>query len=669
MLSHALWKSSFNSDPAIAGRSLSVNGESYSVIGVMPEGLQFPIQAEPVELWANLARDAEEADGGPPLTVQRGNHFLSSIARLKSEIPIEQAEAQLVDIAAGLEQQFPDTNTGFSVRLETLSEQLTGDVKEPLLVIFLAVGLVLLIACANVANLLLARAVNRRREIAVRAALGASRWRLIRQFLTESTLLALLGGVVGVMLAAFGSSALVAVTPRGIPRMTEASVDLTALFFALGLATLTGVIMGLVPALQTSRLDLHGALKEGGRGSSKGKTHARVRGTLVVVEIALAMLVLTVAGLLINSFVRLMKVNPGFNPNQLLTMRLSFPDGLFADPQRITIFQGRLMNALESVPGVSAFSTVSPLPMSGANFGVGFNIEGRPNASPRPYPYSTRLFLVGSDYFRTMGIALKDGRDYTPRDTAQSPPVVIINEALARRHFGDENPIGKRINPSIGMDGDPLMREIVGVASDARSRNLSTAPEPEVYLHIPQMPALGSMTVLMRAQTDPQHLIGAAREEIAKLDSSIPIYDVKTFDWYLDDTVAQQRFNGLLVGIFAAIALLLTAIGLYGVIAYSVSQRTNEIGVRMALGAKPRDVMRLVLGQGMKLTVIGVGAGIAASVILTKYIASLLYDVTPTDLATFVGISLLLSAVALLACYIPARRATRVDPLEALRCE
>jgi putative ABC transport system permease protein len=669
MLSNNLWRSRFDADPNIVGRSLALSGHSFTVAGVMPAGFQFPIQSQPVELWINMASEAEiPADA--PQAAQRGNHYLSAIGRLKPGAAIEQAEAQLVTIAASLEKQYPDDNANHSARVRPVMDVMTGDVRDSLLVIFAAVGCVLLIACANVANILLARAANRRREIALRAALGASRWRVARQMLTESVLLALLGGAAGRLLAGFATDALIALNPANIPRIAESNLDWRALLFTFATATLTGIVMGLVPALQASKLDLNTVLKNGGRGASSGSAPFSARGALVVAEVAIAVTLLVGASLLIQSFARLARVKPGFNPGQLLTLRIGFPDGLYTTPEQLAGFHDRLMTGLQSLPGVSAYSTAAPAPMSGGTARVGFSVQGRPNPSGRRYPYNTRLTLVGSDYFRTLGIPLRQGRDYTERDSLRSAQVVIINEAFAKAHFPNENPIGKRIDPSIGLDDrDPAMREIIGIVADSRSRSLSAAPEPEVYLHIPQVPALGSMTLMLRSQSDPMSLAAAARQEITKLDPNLPIYDIKPFDEYISDSVAQPRFNSALLGAFAGVALLLTAIGLYGVMAYSVTQRTQEIGIRMALGARPSDALRLIIGQGMTLVFIGVALGLGGAFAATRLIRGLLFDIGPTDPLTFASVAALITLIALLACYIPARRATKVAPMIALRCE
>ncbi len=664
ILSHNLWQNRFNADPRAVGGTAPVNGESYTIVGVAPPDFQFPIEAEPVDIWINFARDTENIGAGA-FSAQRGNRYLNAVGRLKPSATAAQAEAQLAGVANQLERQYPNDNHGFGVSVTPLLDRMTGKISRSLWMVFAAVGLVLLIACVNIAGLLQARAIGRRREVAVRAALGASRWRVIRQLLTESLLLALAGGGLGLLLASAGADALIALTPEDIPRLREAGLDGRVLFFTLAIATLAGIAMGIAPAWQSRRLDLQTSLKES-RGALTGG-RARLRSALVVAQVASAVVLLVGAGLLLQSFARLLRVNPGFDAEHLLTMRVGLSDGVYTNPEQVARFHERLMAELDAAPGVSAYSTVHPLPLLGSGIKVGFNIEDRLNPSGRPFPYETRLFLIGADYFRTMGIALREGREYEARDGLYTTPVAIVNEAFSRRFFPDQNALGRRINPAMSSDKGPLpMREIVGVVTDVPLSKLSEAPEPEVYLYLPQCPATSLFTLLLRTRND---VTGAVREAVAKVDRNVPLYQVRTFESYLSATLAQPRFNGLLLGVFAGVALLLTAIGLYGVMAFSLSQRTQEIGLRMALGAKRFDVLRLVLAQGMRLTLFGVALGLIAALGLTRLMKSLLFGVSATDPLTFGLIALLLVLVASLACYIPARRATKVDPMVALRCE
>jgi len=668
ILGHEFWQSRYGGDPNILDKTVSINQASYTIVGIMPAGFRFPLDSDPVDFWTNIASDAE-SPASEPVTSQRGNHFLQAIGRLRPDATIEQADAELKAISANLEQQYPDSNTNFSAKVMSLGDRLYGDVRTSLIVLFAAVGCVLLIACANVANLLLARATTRRREIALRSALGASRWRVVRQLLTESVLLAVTGGIAGLLLASFGTDLLIAITPTDIPRIAETSVDGRVLLFAFSVATITGLVMGIIPALNASRLNLNEMLKEGGRGSAGGR-RGSVRSALVITEVAVAVTLLVGAGLLAQSFMRLMKVDSGFNSDNVLTIRVGLPGGLYETPEQITSFHERLLERIGTLPGIASYSTVAPLPFSRGNIGVGFSVEGRANPTLRPFPYETAIRLIGPDYFRTMGTPVRQGRGITARDTLGQPNVIVINESLARAYFADEDPIGKRINPSMSVDEhDPAMREIVGIVADSRPRGPGVEPEPESYVPISQLPALGSITLLIRTDSDPNNLTAAVRQEISNLDSKAPVYDVRMLNEYLSETVAQPRFNSLLSGVFAIVALLLTGIGLYGVISYSVSQSTQEIGVRMALGAQPGNVIRLIIGKGMLLTFVGLAIGLVAAFLLTRLMESLLYGVTATDTVTFLTVAFALSAVSLLACWIPARRATRIDPMVALRYE
>ncbi len=667
ILSHGLWQRRFGSDPKVLGRNLTLSGKSYTVVGVMPEGFQFPVQAEPTELWITVALDAETpVDGGAPNTAQRGVGIYQVIGRLKPNVTLEQAQAEMDSIARNLEAQYPDTNTHQGVKIIPQLELLVGKIRTALLVLFGAVGFVLLISCANVANLLLARATTRHKEIAIRAALGASRWRVVRQLLTESVLLGLAGGALGLLLAMWGTDLLVALSPKGLPRLSEIGLDGRVLAFTMFVSLLTGAIFGLAPALHASKLDLTESLKEGGRSGTAGARGNRVRSLLIVTEVALALMLLVGAGLLARSFLRLQGASPGFNAEHVLALNISVPFAKYSEPQQ-AVFYRQLLSRIETLPGVDAAGIVYPLPLSGDQIEVTFEVDGRPMArGERP---STEYRATSPDYFRAMSIPLLKGRGFNARDDVKSPGVIIINETLARQIFPGEDPIGKRIRPGISVGNDEaVMREIVGVVGDVKHQSLSSEAGAEVYVPHAQVPFSG-MTLVARTGIDPQSLAATMRNEVSKLDKDIPVYNIRTLDDYLAASVAQPRFNTLLLGIFAGVALLLTMIGLYGVISYSVTERTHEIGIRVALGAQTSDVLKLVVKQGMALALIGVGVGLAAALALTRVLASLLYGVSATDPITFTGVSLLLVAVALFACLIPARRATKVDPMIALRHE
>ena len=664
LLSHGLWQRRFNADPNVVGRAVGINGRSYTVAGVMPAGFAFPLGAEPVELWINAGVDGE---GGAPLMKQRGNHYLEVLGRLKPGVTLAQAQAEIGRIAANLGQQYPDTNSAFGGIAVPFYQRVTGDARLALLVLLGAVGCVLLIACANVANLLLARASARRREIAIRAALGAGRGRVVRQLLTESVLLSLCGGVAGMMLALWGTEVLLAMVPKGLPRAAEASLDGRVLGFTLLISLLTGMLFGLAPAWQSLRTDLNDTLREGGRGGD-GRG-SRVRSALIVSEVAVAFLLLVCAGLLINSFWRLRQVNPGFDPKSVLSFRVSLPGTQYDKPEKVEAFYQQLSSRIQAMPGVVSVSGVNPLPLSGNNAGVGFAIEGQPTDPGRPFPYDTYLRVIRPDYFQTMKIQLVAGRDFNERDKLESTPAAIINESLAKRYFPNQNPLGRRINPSFGVDGrGVLWREIVGVVKDVHHASLSEDSDAEVYVAHTQAP-WNTITVVARTSINPSSLIQSVRNEVRSLNPDLPVYDIRTLEDRISLTVAQPRFQMLLLTIFAGIALLLTAVGLYGVLAYNVAQRTQEIGIRMALGASAGKVRAMVVRQGMTLALAGIGLGLIASFAATRLLASLLFGVTATDPLTFALIGLAMLLIALAACWIPARRATKVDPMIALRYE
>ena len=663
VLSQSLFQKRFNSDPNVVNQSMVLDGKNYTIVGVMPGAFQFPVQNDPVELWTTVALDRE---GKEPITEERGAHYMDVIARLKPGVSKEQAQAEMTAISARLEQQYPDKNLHRSTRVQPTLEALVGDVRPALLILLGAVGFVLLIACANVANLLLARAMSRHKEMAIRSALGASRMRVVRQLLTESVLLSLAGGILGLVLAVWWSDLLVALGKENIPRAMQVGLDWRVLGFTLLVSVLTGVVFGLVPALHSSKTELTESLKEGGRSGAEGARRNRIRGVLVVGELAIAVVLLVGAGLLIQSLWRLRQVSPGFESQNLLTFVVGIPEVKYPTEKQAQFYRD-LIGRIESLPGVRSASSVIPLPLSGDAFSISFETEGRPVAKgDRP---SADFFSVQVGYFKTLGVSMLKGRDFTERDSKQGPPVIIVNQAFARKFFPDEDPVGKRIRPGISTDtDDPAMREIIGVVSDIRNRNLSSELRPGYYLPAAQMP-FNQMTLVVRTTNDPHSVITAVQNEVHAMDNELPIFNVKTMDDYISATVAGPRFNATLLVIFAGVALILTIVGLYGVMSYSVAQRTNEIGIRMALGAQTKDVLRLIVSQGFKLVLIGLGIGLAGAFALTRVIASLLFGVTTKDPLTFAAVAVLLALVALLACYIPARRATRLDPLHALRYE
>ncbi|HKB64564.1 MAG TPA: ABC transporter permease [Pyrinomonadaceae bacterium] len=663
VLSQQLFQQRFNSDPNIVNQSMVLDGKTYTIVGVMPAAFQFPVQNDPVELWTTVAVDRE---GREPITQERGAHYMNVIARLKPGIPREQAQAEMTAISARLEQQFPDKDLHKSTRLEPTLEALVGDVRPALLILLGAVGFVLLIACANVANLLLARAMTRHKEMAIRSALGASRMRVIRQLLTESVILSLVGGALGLVLAVWWSDLLVALGKQNIPRALQVGLDWRVLGFTLLVSVLTGVVFGLVPAIHSSKTELSESLKEGGRTGSEGARRNRIRGVLVVGELAIAVVLLVGAGLLIQSLWRLRNVSPGFDSQNLLTFVVGIPEVKYPTEKQEPFYR-ELVRRVESLPGVRSASSIIPLPLNGDAFVISFETEGRPvEKGNQP---SADFFAIEEGYFKTLGVSMLKGREFTERDNKTAPPVIIVNQAFAKKFFPGEDPIGKRIKPGISTNSDkPAMREIVGVVSDVRNRNLSSELRAGYFIPAAQMP-FNQMTLIVRTGNDPHSLITAVQNEVHAMDQEVPVFSIKTMDEYISATVATPRFNATLLVIFAAVALVLTIVGLYGVMSYSVAQRTNEIGIRMALGAQTGDVLRLIVSQGFKLVLVGLGLGLLGALCLTWVIGSLLFGVTTKDPLTFAAVAVLLAVVALLACYIPARRATRLDPLHALRYE
>lgn len=662
LLSYGLWQRQFGGDPQVIGRKLMLNNNENIVIGVLPPDFKWHIQGnsitgQPAELWSpwNI----------PEGMKQRRGRFASAVARLKPGVSVAQARAAMNSLAARLSEQYKEFNTGWGTTVVPLREQFAGELRRPLLILMGAVGFVLLIACANVANLLLARAAARQKEIAVRSALGAGRGRILRQLLTESVLLAALGGAVGVGLAWWGTPALARLSPPELGALQGIEISTPVLFFTFAVALLTGLIFGLAPALEASRMNLSDTLKEAGKALAGSVRSQRIRSALVVAEIALALVLLVGAGLLIRSFLQLQSQSTGFNASQVMTMRVALPGRKYNDdPKRINFFT-QAVAQMQAIPGVEAAGAINFLPFAGPGAGTGFEIEGQPKPLPGQGPV-TGVCVADQHFFSTMQIVLQRGRMFTEQEVREMRHVVVVNEALARKYFPNEDALGKRI--TISMKNENVPSEIIGIVADVKHAQLDQAATPMSYWPLAELP-YNSMTFVLRTRGEPLSAVAAARQVIHSLDPQQPIADVRTMESLLGKSVARARFNTLLLTVFACLALLLSAVGIYGVMAYSVTQRTHELGVRLALGASQSDVLKLVLTQGMRLAGIGVAIGLVAAFGLTRLMTTLLFGVRATDPLTFAGIALLLTAIAWLACFIPARRATKVDPLVALRYE
>ena len=663
VLSHRLWQRRFGGAASVFGQQLILDSRSYTVIGVTPAGFQYP---DKTELWFPPLRLAPEINEGADVTQMRGLGYLSTVARLKPEVSLEEAKTEMETITARLRKQYPETNNNRFNRVVPLRTHLVGETSRSLWLLFGAVGCVLLIACANVANLLLARATTRRRELAVRAALGATRGRMLRQLLTESLSLALVGGLFGLLLAWWGVDALTRLLPENFPRLSEISLDRPALGFALLASLATAIIFGLAPAWQSSQIEVQEALKESARGGA-GARRNRLRGALVTAEVALSLSLLVGAGLLFRSFLRLQAVNAGFDAAGVLTMRLA-PSGtnFREDPQYIGFYQ-KVSEKIAAIAGVEAVGAINTLPLSkGPTFD--FRIEGQPERPVDQWP-GANYRNVTPDYFRAMKIPIAQGRAFTERDNVAAPLVALINQAAAARDFAGQNPVGKRINFG-GRDrsGQPIWFEIVGVAANVRNQELQGETEPEIYTAAWQ-DAFAGMTFVIPASVEPTTLSAAVRQAIREVDPAQPVSDLRAMETVVGEAVTQERFNLTLLGLFGGLALLLSAAGIYGVTSYAVAQRAQEIGIRKALGAQRSDVLRLVIRQGMAAVMLGVVLGMLIALAATRVMNGMLFGVSATDPLTFAVIALLLMSVALLACWIPARRASKVDPMVALRCE
>ncbi len=661
ILGHGLWQRSFGGDPNVIGKTVLLNSRPYTVVGVMPESfrsLPTSLIDERAEFYRPVAEKHDDEE--------RSSRHLRAIARIKPGVPLAQAQAEMNVIAKRLEQEYPRDNTGYGVRLVSLAEDTVGGLRPTLLTLFGAVAFVLLIACANVGNLLLARSAARQKEIAIRSALGAARRRLVRQLLTESVMLALAGGGLGLLFSLWGVGLVESLGSKVNPMLNSILVDLRVLGFTVAISVLTGMVFGLAPALHISKLDLNESLKEGGRSSGEGATRNRLRGALVVSEVAMALVLLISAGLLIKTVIRLRDVNTGFNPENLLTMTVALPNAKYPNAPAWIAFYNQIIERIESLPGVKAAGVTSVLPFSGNFDGRGLAVETRPK--PRGEEISVDLYIATPGYLRAMGIPLLEGRSLTEQDVEAAQLVALVNKTMAEELWPNDDAIGKRIKFP-GSDKRPQpWRTVVGVVSDVAQYGLDRKPPMQLYLPESQFPT-SFMTLVVRTGSDPAGMTAAIRNEILAVDKDQAVFKIASMEQLLGDSISLRRFSMLLLIIFAGIALTLAAVGIYGVISYSVSQRSHEIGIRIALGAGRKDILKLVVGQGMTLTLAGVAIGLAAAFGLTRVMAGLLFGVSATDPVTFVLISVVLAGVALGACFVPARRATKVDPMVALRYE
>ena len=661
VLSHGAWRRRFGGDAGVVGRSLRLSGETYEIVGVLPEGFQFAPRGG-AEMWSPWRP-------GEAQRTRRFMHWVNVVGRLKPGVRAEQADAEMQSIAGRIADEHKDSHVGTKILLVPLHEEFIGPLKPLLFVLLGAVGFVLLIACTNVANLLLVRGASRQKEFAVRAALGAGRQRLVRQMLVESVLLALVGGALGLVLAQWGVDALVAAIPQNrlnsMPYLRGLGLETGTLIFTAALSLGVSVLFGLVPALQASKLDLYATLKEGGGKGAGGASRSRLRSVLVVSEVALALVLLAGAGLMMKSLARLLEVDPGFDTRNLLTFNLALPAAEYDDNDRLADFHRRMIERLEALPGVEGAATIGTLPLTGGNT-TRFYAAGRP-APPPGGESEANLRDVSANYFRVVGVPLVSGRHFDERDKQDSPPVIIVNRTLAARVFPGEEAVGQRV-VFTGDGGAPV--EIVGVVGDERVNGLDAAVTPVVYYAYLQG-ATPSVGVVVRTGGDPSAVAGAIRAETRAMEPGALVFSMRSVEQIIAESPAtfMRRYPTLLIGVFAAVAFVLASVGIYGVVSYTVSQQTHEIGVRMALGARGRDVLRLVMARGMALVALGVGVGLVGAFALTRLMSGLLFGVSPTDPAIFAGVSALLVAVALLACLIPARRAMKVEPMSALRYE
>jgi putative ABC transport system permease protein len=656
IIGHALWQRRFGGDEGLLNQTISLNGQPHTVVGIMPPGFDFP---ERNQMWVPIAFSQDEAS-------RRGSHYLMVVARLKQGVSLTQAQTEMSAIAARLEQQYPQTNTALGAKVVPIHEELVGNLRPALLILLGAVALVLLIACANVANLLLARAASRQKEIAIRSALGANRSRLVRQFLTESMLLSITGGAAGLLLAFAGLKSLTALIPPELFRGREISMDGSVLIFTIALSLLTGAIFGLAPAMQAAKINLNETLKEGGKGTV-APSRPRLRSALVIAEIALALVLLVGAGLLINSFLRLSNVEAGFKTDNLLTVEVVPQQNKYDTVEKRTAFYTQVLERVGALAGVESAGVITNLPLTFKGNNASFTVEGLPEPPPDQVAIAATR-LISPDYFRTMSIQLVSGRGFTRQDINDRAQVAIISETMARTYWPGEEAIGKRIKIGRYSSTNPWIT-IIGVAANVRQFELETETRPQLYLPYSQLDFFEPRHLVVKTTGDPLSFVASAREAVWSVDRDQPVSNVSTMETIVSESLAGRRLTMLLLGIFAGLALLLAAVGIYGLISYAVTQRTHEIGIRMALGANSRNVLGMVVGDSIRMIAIGVGVGLAAAFFLTRFMRSLLFGVSETDPVTFAVIPALLAAVALAATYIPARRATRVDPMVALRHE
>lgn len=665
ILSYGLWQRRFGADPNVVGRTVNINAQDLTVVGIMPPDFNFPQQTE---VWATFGFTPQQLS-----MQQRGSRFLNVIGRLKPGVTLEQAQAEMDSVAALVARQNPQNyapeKSGWGINVVPLLDVYVGDLRPALLILLGAVGFVLLIACANVTNLLMARGAARQKELAIRTALGASRLRVMRQLLTESLLLSLLGGAAGLLLAIWGIELLTRWTPANVPRIADVGIDGRVLFFTFLVSLVTGVLFGLLPAMQASRTDLNETLKEGGRAGSGGARRQRIRSALIISEVALALVLLVSAGLMLKSFNRLLSVDPGFDPGNVLTVNVSLPQRGYEEPQKRAAFYHDAVGRISTLPGVESASAVSILPLSPTTQS-GTTTAENSSVGPDDIGVEADWRWITPDYFKTMSATLVRGRNFTEDDKEGAERVAIVDETFARRFYPNEDAIGKRIKRGGFKSQNPWMT-IVGVIKYIKNKRLDAGSHVQAYFPYYQDPQPNSMSLAVRTRPtiDPVSLSPSVRQAVQEVDRNQPIYNIRTMQQIVSESVAQQRLSMLLLAIFACSALLLAAVGLYGVLAFLVNMRTHEIGIRMALGASTRDVLKLIVGQGMLLTIIGIAVGLVGAFALTRIMSSLLFGVSATDPWTFMGVALILALVAFVACLIPARRATRVDPMVALRYE